>query len=176
MNRQNICYMILSFIMIATFIVIFFFTYVSKVEEKVVKDHVERMTREMFEETDLFLKPEQKDILKTFIEMNRPQVPDAILQDDKRVEEHNKKLLDKSKKIFSALIITGLIVIFLIYITRKNEKIDMKIVIRNSLIILFFVAVLEYLFVSIISQNYILVDSTLFKSLFFKKLGEYSRS
>jgi hypothetical protein len=175
MDRQELCYMILSFLFIATFIVIFFFTYVSKVEEKIIVSHVEKMTSDMFEETDLFLQPEQKELISLIIKNNKPKIPDSILEDDKRVEENNKELLDKSIKIFSGIVIIGLIIIAILYYKSK-EPINLRRVIRNSLIVLIFIAVLEFCFVRIISQNYILIDSNLFKSLFFKKLSEYANS
>lgn len=177
MNRQEICYMILSFVLISSFIVIFFFTYVSKIEKEVIKIHIEDMTKNLFQETDLYLNSQQKDIIKKVIQLNRPEVTESVLRDDKRVEDYNNELFKKSIKLFSLLFVIGIILIGIIYITRKkDDNINLFIVIRNSLIILACVAVLEFAFVTIISKNYILVDSTLFKSLFFKKLSDYSKS
>lgn len=107
---KDISYIIFGVISIATFITIFFFTYVSKVEGDVVKIQMKRIVDDLVGGTDLIFTPEQKKAIGDNIK--NISVPD-MTDSDAEVATNNNKLKKEAMKIFGSLIIAGIAIIFL---------------------------------------------------------------
>lgn len=155
--------------MIATFIVFFFFKYVSRVESRIIQEQITEVVDDTLTPVRLLLPENQRRAIGTIV--STIPIPDMKELDDK-VEKENKRLFDLSIKVFSTLVITGIIIV--LYMWRRGG-VDMSQTLTQALIILGLVALTEYLFVTYISANYRLIDSNFLNVLFLKTLRDYSK-
>lgn len=169
MNSSEIAYIILSFALTATFISIFFFTYVSQVESDIIKTQITDSIEGFVSATNLFLTPEQKkNIGKTILASLTP--PDMSKQ-DAEASETNNKLIHKSIIVFSTIVSVAILIIIILWYNYRFEMID---IVKYSLIILSLVAVTETLFVTFITKNYRLLDDHYLSYLIIKNLNSYA--
>ena len=100
-KSYNAINIIVSVVLISTFIPVFFFTYVSSVEKKIVKKQLGNIVDELMSEVNMFLNDEQRDLMKVML--NNMEMKD-LSKEDKMVEENNNKLKKKSAMFFAVLI------------------------------------------------------------------------
>jgi ABC-type transport system involved in cytochrome bd biosynthesis fused ATPase/permease subunit len=171
MDPQATAYIVLGVILIATFISVFFFTYVSKVEGEVVKSQMTNIVDNLSDGSQLLLTPDQQNQIGTLIQTNLT-VPDMSAE-DAEVKANNDALKKKSIKIFGVIILSGLAILLYLWHTHK---LNMGEIFKYSIIILLLVALTEYLFVSQISRNYQIVDPNYVRYLIANNLRNYAKS
>jgi hypothetical protein len=173
-KSYNSINMIVSVVLISTFIPVFFFTYVSSVEKKIVKKQLENIVEELMSEVNMFLNDEQRELMKVML--NSMEMKD-LSKEDKMVEENNNKLKKKSAMFFAVLIaIASLIVGFLYFkngLTRDRKEdfnIFTKEIIGLNIVMLGAVALSYFLFIRLVVSNYGLVDSNFIKHVMLKRM------
>jgi hypothetical protein len=171
MDPQGTAYIVLGVILIATFISIFFFTYVSKVEGDVIKSQMTNIVNNLSDGSQLLLTPDQQASIGTLIQDNL-NIPDMSTQDSK-VRDNNNALKKKAVKIFSMIILSGFVILIYLWHTHK---LNMSEIFKYSIIILLLVGLTEYLFVSQISRNYMIVDPNYVRYLIANNLRSYAQS
>lgn len=169
MNPQEISYIIFGIIIIATFISVFFFTYVSKVEGDIVKIQMKKIVDDLVDGSDLIFTPDQRKLIGDNI-ISKINIPD-MTDDDNRAASNNDQLKRKAFKIFGSVILVGLAVIFFLYV---KYKISLGEILKYSIITLIAVAVTEYLFVTEITKNYQIVDPNYVRYLIVENLKNYA--
>ena len=149
MQPKQIVNIILNITLIGTFIGIFFFTYGKTIEENIVKTQSEFIADSIAKDISTFIdKP-------TAITMSKQiQIPDMSKQDN-QVQIQNSQLQQNAFHILSILFISGIIISLII---TKIYKLNFLSLLKTNLIILLFVAITEYIFLTYIGQNFISVD------------------
>lgn len=171
MNANDVAYILLGVILVASFIAVFFFTYVSKVEEAVVRNQVSDNIDDLADGSRLWLGTDALQAISNVID-NEVKMPD-MTKEDEEVRLRNKELKTKALLWFGIGIGVGLIVLLLM---RWRYKLEMKEILKFSLITLCLVALTEYLFVTIVSKNYVVVDPNYVRYLIAKNFQQYARS
>lgn len=149
---------LLSVVLISAFIGIFFFTYASKVENDIVKVRSSQIINDLTETVIKISPKEQKEeISKTLGPYLMP--PDLSKEDD-TVEESNKELRKKAFIFIISFVVVGFIIFFgLAHIFKFSAK---KMIYKN-LIVLAFVALTEFCFLTFFARHYITIDSNFIK-------------
>jgi len=171
MKSKEIAYIIISFILSATFISIFFFTYVANVEEDIIKTQISSVIDNFVNSTDLFLTTEQKNEVGKIIVQNIT-IPD-MSQEDAAVQNTNNNLVKKTIIIFGIIFGIGMLIISIMWYFYRFDIIDM---LKYSLIMLAIVAITEILFVTLITKNYQLIDQNYLTYLLLNNLQQYANS
>jgi len=171
MKSQEIAYIILSFIITATFISVFFFTYVSSVEADIIKSQISNVIEDFVNSTNLVLTPTQKAEIGKVI-VNSLSVPDMSSQDAQAAQTNNK-LLKKSAIVFGMLIGIGIVIIAVMWYIYRFSVWE---ILKYSLLILVLVAVTEILFVTFVTKNYRLIDQNFLTYLIVTNLQKYANS
>ena len=171
MKSKEIAYIIISFILSATFISIFFFTYVANVEEDIIKTQISSVIYNFVNSTDLFLTTEQKNEVGKIIVQNIT-IPD-MSQEDAAVQNTNNNLVKKTIIIFGIIFGIGMLIISIMWYFYRFDIIDM---LKYSLIMLAIVAITEILFVTLITKNYQLIDQNYLTYLLLNNLQQYANS
>lgn len=165
---ENVIKTILSVVLISAFIGVFFFTYVAKVEEKIVKRQSIEIIKGFTEDIRKLL---PRPMLKQVYDSIEPSlVPQDLSSEDEEVKISNAELIKKARRIIVIFTVIGLLlVVLLCFIFKVNPK-D---IIINTLVILVFVAVTEYVFVTYIVQNYNTIDSNFVKQKMINIVANY---
>jgi len=152
MNSKQISQIILNVTLVSCFIGVLFFTYGSKVEQEIIQEQTENITKSIT--GDLQFLP---DSLKQQIK-EQLSVPN-MESDDLNAKESNSKLLKKSALVLGILFLVGMLLTIIIYITNKIDEN----IFTESLVILLAVGLTEVLFLNIISRPYKIADPNFVK-------------
>ena len=162
---------VLSFILIATFISIFFFTYIAKVENEIIESHIDNSVKSLTKELEIFITPEKRKVIKELVIRNINVDEDSEV--DREIDRHNQTLFDKTILIFSIIIAVGLALLGLLWwIYRFNIFSTVK----YSLIMLVLTGVVYFLFITYITRKYILIDGNYISYVIISALNDYANS
>ena len=157
-----ICNVILSVIFAASFICIFFFTYAKNIEADIVVKNLVYIINNLISNPISLLKGRS---LYDTSKLDNLKPSDHDVDEDNKVEKNNLILLNKSFKYIGAMLIIGLIVVFILSLYKyKNMKDALKyfgnIIIKN-LIMLTGIAIVEYIFLNAVAAQYISADTNI---------------
>lgn len=162
---------VLSFILIATFISIFFFTYVAKIENEIIESHIDNSVKSLTKELKIFITPEKRKVIKELVIRNINVDEDSEV--DREIDRHNQTLFDNTILIFSIIIAVGLALLGLLWwIYRFNIFSTVK----YSLIMLVLTGVVYFLFITYITRKYILIDGNYISYVIISALNDYANS
>jgi hypothetical protein len=172
LEPSEIINVILHVVFISSFIGLFFFTYGAIVEEAIVKKQTQDIIKSFTQDMNALMTPEQKSSMKILTNASL-QSPD-MQQQDAQVEDDNKNLIMLSVKYIGILfLIATAVIVALIYFTEFTFK-DLGTLLIKNLIILSFVALTEFSFLTYIVQNYIDIDANYVKYTIMKTLKNYA--
>jgi hypothetical protein len=155
---KSIVNILLSVTFISTFIGAFFFTYGSYVEKNIVKDQSALLAKDIARDVNLFPKETTQKIV------DRITIPDMSAV-DAQVDAYNKEIRNQAIVTLSVVFIVGLVLSIGI---SKWKNIDILPLVRDNLIILFFVGIVEFVFLTFVIQNVYIIDPDLRLNLFRK--------
>lgn len=174
--KDEIIFIVLQVCLIASFLVIFFFSYVSDIENKIVQKQIEYLVDSFTDEQKYIITdPSVRQIIKNSID--NIQSPD-LSQEDAEVEASNQQLENLAVQTVLIFLIIG-IIIFLFYLLSSmlqgNVKGPIKIL-TTSIIILIAVGATEVTFLDGISRNYISADPNYFRMKILQQLKNFADS
>lgn len=149
---------LLSVVLISAFIGIFFFTYATRVENEIVKVRSEEIINDL---TSTFIKITPKEQREEVSRIVGPYlVPPNLQKEDEEVEQSNIQLRKKAFTFIITFVIVGFSVFFLL---AHIFKFSAKRMIYKNLIVLAFVAMTEFCFLTFFARHYITIDSNFIK-------------
>lgn len=154
--------------LISVFIVIFFFTYASKVEKNIVQ---ERCT-EIVDDLTSGLESVPKKYKAMIYSQIAPylEAPSSLEEKDAIVAEQNKQLLKKATKIVGSFLVLSFLLVFVLSRIFGFSFLD---IVKTNLIILIFVGLTEFAFLTFFAQNYITIDSNFVKETVVKTVADF---
>jgi hypothetical protein len=163
LTSEEIGNVIMMVVFVATFLGIFFFTYVAKIENEIVVDQVNYLVSDLTQ--DLKLLPEET--LKIIRQkVNEAQQPD-LSKEDEMVAKHNSEILSTATMAITIFLVVGLIVV---HIMSRKYNFDMWPMVSRNLIILTFIGIIEYVFLIVFAKNFISADPNYIKLTILDKL------
>ncbi len=158
MISYTIADILLHIILISSFIVIFFFTYASKIEKQIVIRQSTDIVQDVIQSTTSVLPDIAiEELDKTLITQLQP--PDMSTE-DAEIDASNKDLLDRTVKTIGVVFAVGLLIV---YMMSKIYKFSMTDLLVRNIIIVSFVAITEFSFLTYFAKNYDTIDSNFVK-------------
>jgi hypothetical protein len=163
LKPKDITSIIINVLFVASFLSIFFFSYVVKIEEEIVIDQVDYLVKDLT--SGLKLLPDEALIpIKNRIKsIQKPNMDDL----DKKVDDANKAIYKQAIMIVSITLGVGLICAF---IASKKWNFSMIDLIKENLIILLFIGLTEFIFLNVFGKNFISADPNSVKLALLNKL------
>jgi hypothetical protein len=146
-SKKDTGNIILHVILISTLIIIFFFTYVTTLEEEIVKDQVDFIIEDLTEGTKLFPR-EVTGLLRTSID--EIELPD-MKEIDEEVEKKNKRLRNHVLVLSAAIVVSGL---SLVYFMSQKYNFSFLDVVKHNAIVLAFVGLTGFFFLRYLAKNF----------------------
>lgn len=153
MIASTIANVVLHVILIASFIVMFFFTYGSKVEGEIVKKQCTAIVDDIMADVGVFL-PANVQIPTSGL-----TAPDMTELDEK-VAVANRELMQRTLRLMSIVFVVGFVIIVSMSIAFKFSLKDLLV---HNAITLLFVALTEFVFLTFFAKNYITIDASFIK-------------
>jgi hypothetical protein len=169
MLSYQIANILLHVIFITSFLVVFFFTYTSKVEGQIVELQSKNIVKDIVGDVKLLLPDDIIEEVNTDL-LPYVNAPD-MKEEDEKVKEVNNALFSVVLKFIIATFAIGMLVVFIISRYSK-ESFGFGEIMMHNIIILFFVALTEYVFLDYFVKNYVTIDSNYIKYVIFKTLND----
>ena len=158
---------IISLVLITTFLTLFFFTYVKTVEKKIVIKNVNYLVSNLGD-TILPILPEEIKVI-LYRKLDSFILPDMSAIDDD-VEKKNNVLLNISFKLTVVIIIFSSIISYLLCTYFKLDFVE---IFMTNFFLLFAVIATEYVFLNSIIFNWISADPNQIKAQIIKSIGGF---
>ena len=155
----------MAVIFVASFLALFFFVYATKVEEQVVEHQVDFIVSDLISPTRMMSKDQTK-YLRAALQLIDP--PD-MSKEDEEVKQHNEKVFNDAIKIIVGFTAVGLLIIFAL---SKKYNFSFTQLLKNNLIILSFVGITEYLFLTYIGSSFYSANPYFVKKVIVDKLSK----
>ena len=155
LNKTNFAIRILTnVLLISLFIGIFFFTYGAYIEHKILESQIDFLSLDIMNNVKLF----GKNINIKFKEKLLELTPPDLSNEDENVKNGNQKILIKA--IVSIIVFTIAICSIIYFLYKKSKKdFNIKTIIYQNLILLFFIALTEILFITFFVADYITINT-----------------
>jgi hypothetical protein len=149
MNTHQLSQIILNITIFSVFIGFFFFTYAASVEKDIVKDQSSYIATDIATDLRVFLPSSVRMSI-----IDNLKVPDDMTEKDATVKEANNKLMKEAMIALSILLVVGILSTMVVaYIGGIGIHI-----VKDSFVILIFVAVTEIVFLNLITRQYRVSD------------------
>jgi magnesium-transporting ATPase (P-type) len=161
-TAHGVSNILLAVCLMAVFVSIFFFTYGSYMEKKIVNNQTKFLVDTLASETKPIILSSKHSSDAVNNAIANIKAPDMTEQDT-QAKESNQNLVKESVIVISIVTAVIMTVIFsLWYMSNKDagffKKFDIKEVFIHNSIIILAVAVTEFLFTTLVIGNYISVD------------------
>ena len=171
MLSSIIANIILQVILIATLNIFMYFTYTTLIEKSIVESESKRIVFDITNDLRLTLPT------KTLAEINKIISPYLVMPDlskeDAEVLATNRSLTITTVKLLVVLILIGFIVVIAMSI---YFKFNLNEIIYHNMIILIFVALVEFVFLTFIVKNYITIDSNYVKYKILESFSDFVKN
>lgn len=165
LSSEDVASIILHIVFIATFIIIFFFTYGSYLEEKVIKQQMSYITNDFVSSLGIFA-PTVGPILKA--KLNASSKP-VMSEADQQAATNNRSLRNKSLMLLAVVIIIGFGSVY--YISRRYGFTMKEILIANT-VSLFALGLTYFLFSTYFVAYYRSMDPNFVKKKFLEAIRD----
>jgi hypothetical protein len=162
---QLIVNLLFQFSLIISFITLFFFTYVKKVEQDIIETQVDAIMKELGSELKT-LSPDLVQIIKDSV----VKQPEAI---DQSIVENNKKLLNSTLQF---LIPVAGVCIFISLGLIQFFDLSFKTTLIYSVSGLITIAIVEFMFLQVFARNFRTIDSNSIKKSIISELIKLNQS
>lgn len=151
LTAQKISDITMSVIFMTSFLTIFYFAYVVKIENDIVKEQIDFLTKNFVSEISIF--DNVTDKLKDGFDSLKPP---NLSKQNKEVADSNKKIYDNVIKYVAIVNVLGLASI---YYLSKKYNFNMFNMVKHNIIVLCFIALTEYSFLNFYVKKFISVDT-----------------
>lgn len=172
MLAKHIANIILATAMISVFLGVFFFTYASKVEQNIVVNRSTQIVDDMIITAKNVIPQDKKKVIQAEL-LPYLVVPNSLEEEDAKVAEANKQLMQTASKAIGIFVLICAIIVSLIALFAKIPLWEM---IKDNLVILIFVGLTEYTFLTFFAQNYITIDANYVKEKILSSLIQFGSS
>jgi hypothetical protein len=149
---KDISLILLNIAFVATFLTIFFFTYASKVEKKVVENQMQYITNNFLDNISLFIPFDKRKQIHDYLQ--EVKLPDMTMRDNIVVQNNDKIMNEAFKAVLTFLLST----VFITFLLSYYFDFSYKEIMFQSFLTIVIVAVVEYTFLTMFGSKFISAD------------------
>lgn len=165
---------------IFAFLTVFFFSYVSKVENKEFKDQLDFVVDNIYKRHDKDIKniidkyainDEKKELLKMqiygMIDLQEDKLKKESIIDSTNIKNKNNDIINSAIFYVKIIISISLCIILFLFILMYNGYdcfLPIKTYTKEAIVLLFFIFLVEILFLNVVVKNYITANPNYIKN------------
>ena len=170
-SLQGVSNIVLHVTLIVAFISIFFFTYGSYIEKKVVDNQMEILVENFTADIDIF--PDNvRDLMSNTIQ--NIELPD-MKKEDEAVKTSNTKLKKRAFTFIGTLTVVGILTMLILWVA-SGRKFSLKSIIMENVGLLIVVGLTEFMFTTFVLKNYRSADPNIIKKQVVDNLSDYGKT
>lgn len=158
----------INVLFISVFIAIFFFTYGSYIEEKVVINQMHFLSKDIKNLFGLFGENINNLISQKLDEVTLPD----LSKEDKKAQQSNSIVKNKAFQFVLMFAVIVLAIVYFIYVRYNNGTYQLNEIISENIVILIAVGITEYVFLAYFGARYISIDPNIIKLSILESLRE----
>jgi hypothetical protein len=146
-------FILLQILLTLIFLTIFFFTYVNYIEKEAFKTQINLIVDDITNDINI----------KSFIPPGKEKEASIIIsgtldfaEDDKKVSNQNNKI--KNKAMLWVIIGCAVLLLFTVILVIAGYCIPFHIHLKDAIVVLFFMALTEFIFLVAVTKNYLFVN------------------
>ena len=159
MFTKNAANIICATAMISVFIGIFFFTYASRIEKNIVDKRSTEIVDSITSNMKAIIPESDKQTIKNQV-IPFLTIPDSLKQADQNVENANNAL---QKSAIQYIVIFASVCLIIVLCMSYTFHFSFFEILEENIIVLVFVGITEFLFLTYFAQNYITIDANFVK-------------
>jgi len=145
---------LINVLFISIFISLFFFTYGASIEKKVVENQMDFLCINLTDMIKLGGKEVNQQITDA---VKNITIPD-LSEEDQKAYDTNKNIMMQVIKLVIIFFIVVSFIVFGVYSQFGNKTYDLGEIISNNLVILFFIGLTEFSFLTFFGAKFISID------------------
>jgi hypothetical protein len=158
------------------FLTIFFFSYVSNIEKEEYQYQLEKIVDDFFKEINIIPVPEdKKEIFKIIfygtVDEAEDDIEDQTKETSELIDQLNRKIIQQSYIIVSIYVIMSIIFLYILH--KFGDRFSMVNNFKEGFFILFFIFIVEIVFLNVIAKNYIASNLNVVKQIVATVVIEY---
>ena len=167
LTSETIVHILIQSLIIILFNTWLYFVFTTRLEERIIQNQSEKIIHDLTKDIKLMLPSESREKLREIIDKNLTY-PD-LSKEDEEVRENNRKLMRKTIQVLSILSVLVLACVVIIYYVSPFDVVK---VLKENLVLLTFVALVEVVFLLVIVKNFISVDANFVKFTILNSLAK----
>lgn len=156
----RVSHSVLSVILVATFVSLFFFLYVSNVEREIVQIQMGRIVTAFIKPVQLMASPKQLSDIQQAIKAVKITHEDDV---DGKIANSNSQLMRTSAIVFGCINGVGLVAIGVMW--KLWHRFDVWHLIKTNLLMIAIVAFVYFMFVTFVVRAFVLIDSNYVRAI-----------
>jgi len=162
------------------FLTVFFFTYVNHIEKETFKTQMNLIVDDITEDINIkpFIPPGKEDdasvIILGSLDFTEEYALKNSAEDDKRISDQNNKI--KNKAILWVVIGSAVLLMLAVILVIARYCIPFHIHLKDAMIVVFFIALTEFIFLVVITRNYLSVDPFTVRQEIGNSIQEYIKN
>ena len=156
--------------LVATFIIIFFFTYASMVEKKIISNETREIVQVFASKASSLLSDEQNEYVRSLLKKIEP--PD-MSSPDADVKQSNSNLMRKTFWCLAIVLAASAVVVSVLH---RAGSFSIGKLFWSNILALVVIAVVYFCFLTLFAKNYKPSDYSLVENSFFKTLDDWASS
>lgn len=173
-------YILLQVLFIFIFLTIFFFTYVHSIEKETFKTQMNIVVDDLA--LDMNIRPlvpkGQEDIatilLSESLDLARKNAEKSSASDDQKINDQNRHI--RNKAFLWVGIATSVLLVIALGLYFTGHRVSFQIHIKEALIVVFFVAITELIFLTVITKKYWSVDPSQIRQKLGNDMQDYIKT
>jgi hypothetical protein len=160
--------LIIHVALIATFIIVFFFSYAAMIEKKIVSNQTSEIIKIFTEKISAFLSDEQNAKMRSLLKTTNP--PD-LSASDAQVAKSNSDIELKTTRIMIIYLGASLVLVSILY---YYGSFSLQPLFIKNFFALGAIALVDFVFISFFARNYKPSDYSIVEKSFYKTVGEWA--
>lgn len=170
---RHMANVVLHVALMASFLAIFYFTFVANVEKEIVSIQAKNLVESIVQVPIAMLTPQQRAYL--YYQANKVKLPD-MSEEDAEVEKSNSDLLTSAIKFVVTIVSVAIAIVLILWgltFYLCGHTWSLSYLFAENLYILVFVGLTEFAFLMLIAKNYASLDPNIAKKQLLKTTYDY---
>jgi len=167
LNPDDSINVILAVVLMAAFLAVFFFSYMSLVEKEIVMNQVDYINENIFAPLGQVI-PNNYNLEPLLDNISMPDMSES----DAQVDAHNEELLNQAAKVMGILLVVGLALAY--YLTTKIAPGHFNEYLKDNVILILAIGFVEFIFATYVAVQFQSGDPNFVKRRLIQKLRTVS--
>lgn len=170
---NEVIHVSIQVILMIIFLNLFFFTYVVQAEKYAFQHQIKNVVNSILNTLDLDVNKKQAIMASNVLKSLEDKIKKDSQAGDDKILKRNKAIFNKA--ILYSSIAIGIIIVIVMILKASGYCIPVWKYVKENMYIIFFLAIIEIVFLNLVAKKYQTIDSDVVKSYLVDALKDYGK-